>query len=95
MGGRVRFANGTPGIIYSEPLEKPADAPPLDKCFIDVGAAFDELLEIVRNVRAEVVAARTQLTRGQLLVADVIKQQRLHRIDVGAAAAVGTARASS
>jgi tetrahedral aminopeptidase len=42
MGGRVRFANGTPGIIYAEPLEKPADAPPLDKCYIDVGASSDK-----------------------------------------------------
>jgi endoglucanase len=42
MGGRVRFANGTPGIIYAEPLEKPTDAPALDKCFIDVGALSDK-----------------------------------------------------
>jgi endoglucanase len=42
MGGRVRFANGTPGIIYAEPLDKPTDAPALDKCFIDVGASGDK-----------------------------------------------------
>jgi endoglucanase len=42
MGGRVRFANGTPGIIYAEPLDKPTDAPALDKCFIDVGATSDK-----------------------------------------------------
>ncbi len=42
MGGRVRFANGTPGIIYAEPLDKPSDAPALDKCFIDVGATSDK-----------------------------------------------------
>ena len=42
MGGRVRFANGTPGIIYAEPLDKPTDAPALDKCFIDVGATNDK-----------------------------------------------------
>src|SRR5262245_54571197 len=28
MGGRVRFANGTPGILYAEPTEKPNDLPP-------------------------------------------------------------------
>ena len=42
MGGRVRFANGTPGIIYAEPLDKPTDAPALDKCYIDVGATSDK-----------------------------------------------------
>lgn len=42
MGGRVRFSNGTPGIIYAEPLEKPTEAPPIDKCFIDVGASSDK-----------------------------------------------------
>ena len=41
MGGRVRFANGTPGIIYAEPLDKPSDAPALEKCYIDVGATSD------------------------------------------------------
>jgi len=52
------------------------------------GAGIDQLLEIVRHVGAEIVAARAQLARGQLLVADVIEQKRLHRIDVGAAAAI-------
>jgi putative aminopeptidase FrvX len=42
MGGRVRFANGIPGIIYAEPLEKPTDSPALDKCYVDVGATSDK-----------------------------------------------------
>jgi len=42
MGGRVRFANGTPGVIYAEPLEKPTDSPALDKCYVDVGASSDK-----------------------------------------------------
>jgi len=42
MGGRVRFANGVQGIIYAEPLDKPTDAPPLEKCYIDVGAKDDK-----------------------------------------------------
>jgi putative aminopeptidase FrvX len=42
MGGRVRFANGTSGIIYAEPLEKPMDSPALDKCYVDVGATSDK-----------------------------------------------------
>src|SRR5256885_3290659 len=51
-------------------------------------AELDELLQIVGDVGAEVIAARAQLARGQFLVADVIEQERLHRIDVGAAAAI-------
>src|ERR1700732_2125893 len=50
-------------------------------------AEFNQLLQIVGDVGAEVIAARAQLARGQFLVADVIEQQRLHRIDVGPAAA--------
>src|SRR5665213_56738 len=49
---------------------------------------LDQLLQIVGDVGAEIVAARAQFTRGQLLVANIVEQQRLHRIDVGAAAAV-------
>src|SRR6185295_8485922 len=51
-------------------------------------AEFDQLLQIVGDVGAEIVAARAQFARGQFLVADIVEQQRLHRIDVGAAAAV-------
>ena len=51
-------------------------------------AHLDELLQIVGHVGAEIVAARAQLARGELLVADIVQQQRLHRIDVGAAAAI-------
>lgn len=38
MGGRVRFVNGTPGIIYAESTDKPGELPPMEKMFIDVGA---------------------------------------------------------
>jgi len=38
-GGRVRFYNGTPGVIYLEPSDKPGEAQPLERCFIDVGAS--------------------------------------------------------
>jgi len=37
-GGRVRFFNGTPGVIGIEPTDKPGDSQPLEKCYIDVGA---------------------------------------------------------
>ena len=37
-GGRVRFVNGTMGVIGLEPTDHAADIPPLEKMFIDVGA---------------------------------------------------------
>ena len=49
---------------------------------------LDQLLEIVRDVRAEIVAARAQLAGGQLGVADIEQEQRLHAVHVRAAAAV-------
>ncbi len=38
MGSRVRFYSGLPGIVHTEPLEKPGDTPAIEKMFIDVGA---------------------------------------------------------
>ena len=38
-GGRVRFLNGTPGVIGIEPIDKPVETQPLEKCYIDVGAS--------------------------------------------------------
>ncbi len=38
-GGRVRFMNGTRGVIGLEPTDRASDVPALDKMFIDVGAA--------------------------------------------------------
>ena len=37
-GGRVRFMDGTPGVINSDRTTDPAKAPTLDQFFIDVGA---------------------------------------------------------
>jgi len=37
-GGRVRFQNGISGVIGIEPLEKPSDIQPIEKCYIDIGA---------------------------------------------------------
>jgi endoglucanase len=39
MGARVRFANGTTGVVYSEKLENAKQIHPLQKHFIDVGAS--------------------------------------------------------
>ncbi len=38
-GGRVRFTNGAEGILWLEAGVPPSEIPPLDKMFIDVGAA--------------------------------------------------------
>ena len=38
-GGRVRFVDGTPGIISSDRLGDPNLAPSLEQCYIDVGAS--------------------------------------------------------
>src|ERR1700733_13968205 len=49
---------------------------------------LDQLLDVIGNIRAEIIAARAQFARGQFLVADIVQEQRLHRVDVGTAATV-------
>ncbi|MGD8804333.1 MAG: M20/M25/M40 family metallo-hydrolase [Chloroflexota bacterium] len=39
MGARVRFANGTRGVVFSEKLENAKQIHPLSKHYIDVGAS--------------------------------------------------------
>ena len=51
-------------------------------------AGFDQFLDIVRDVRTEVIAARAQFASGQLLVGDIIQQQGLNGVDIAAAAPV-------
>ena len=38
LGGRVRFLNGTAGVIGFDRFDKMNEVPPLDKIYIDVGA---------------------------------------------------------
>ena len=38
-GGRVRFVDGTPGVIQSDRITDPGKAPSLEQCYIDVGAS--------------------------------------------------------
>src|SRR5262249_61655995 len=45
-------------------------------------AELNKLLQVVGDIGAQVVTARKQFPRGQLLVADIVEQERLHRIDV-------------
>src|SRR5690348_6417585 len=51
-------------------------------------AELDELLQVVGDIGPEIIAARAQLTRGQLLVADVVEKKGLHRVDVGTSATI-------
>jgi endoglucanase len=37
-GTRVRFTDGTPGVINTERITDPSRAPSMEQCFIDVGA---------------------------------------------------------
>jgi endoglucanase len=39
IGGRVRFMDNTPGLIYAEPMANPSDLAPIEKMYIDVGAS--------------------------------------------------------
>jgi hypothetical protein len=47
-----------------------------------------ELLEIVRDVGAEIIAPRLELARRQLTVADVVKKKCLYAVEVSATLAV-------
>jgi tetrahedral aminopeptidase len=42
IGGRVRFLNGTPGLIGVERLDAPDKVPAMERLFIDVGASSRE-----------------------------------------------------
>ncbi len=51
-------------------------------------AGFDQLLEIVGDVGAQIMTARAQFARRQFLIADVEQQQRLNAVDLAFVAAV-------
>lgn len=55
MGSRVRFADGTTGVIYSEKLEDRGKVHPLDKHYIDVGASSREQAHIAVGAAAAFV----------------------------------------
>jgi hypothetical protein len=50
-------------------------------------AGLNQLLQVVGDIRAEIVAAAGQLSRRQFGVADVVQEQRLHAVHVGTAQA--------
>jgi hypothetical protein len=55
---------------------------------VDV-AHINELLEIVGDVGAQIIAPRLQLSGGQFAFADVIEQQRLDAVELGSVQTVG------
>lgn len=65
-GGRVRFLNGTPGVINTEKLTSAYKVPPLSKMFIDVGATSRETCPI--NVGDVATFKRTFTNMGDRLV---------------------------
>ncbi len=42
VGGRVRFLNGTIGVIYMEPLEDMTKVPTIDQLYIDLGLSSNQ-----------------------------------------------------
>ncbi|MCA9990740.1 MAG: M42 family metallopeptidase [Ardenticatenaceae bacterium] len=67
MGGRVQFADGTIGVIYSERLADRGKVHPLDKHYIDVGASGREECPIAIGAAAGFV--RPLVVQGQRLSA--------------------------
>ena len=51
-------------------------------------AHLDKLLDVVGNIRAQIITAGAKLAGGQLLIADVVKKQRLNGVNVSVALAV-------
>src|SRR5262249_26284571 len=87
----VAFEQLADDLANGDALIRQAD---MDRTAIDIGAfvanktGLDQLLQIVGDVRAEIMAARAQLAGGQFLVADVEEKQRLDAVDFALAAAI-------
>ena len=60
----------------------PGHAAVVGRAFLAEIAILDQLLDVVGDIRAQVVAARGQFADRQLLVADVRQDQALHVVDV-------------
>jgi tetrahedral aminopeptidase len=67
LGGRVRFGDGTIGLIYSEKIEDRTQVHPLTKHYIDVGAGGRDDCPV--PVGAAAVFERSFVARGRHLTA--------------------------
>lgn len=70
LGARVRFADGTPGVIGSERLSRPDELPPFEKLFIDVGASSRK--DVHLKIGDPAVFERPFLDLGDRLVAKAL-----------------------
>ncbi|MCI0519060.1 MAG: M20/M25/M40 family metallo-hydrolase [Chloroflexi bacterium] len=69
-GARVRFLNGTPGVIGLEPVENPDHLPQLDRMYIDLGASSREACPV--RIGDVAVFERPWLEMGGLITAKAL-----------------------
>ena len=50
--------------------------------FLNKIAVLDHLLDVVRNIRPEIVASRRQFADGEIVVADIVQDQALNVVDI-------------
>jgi endoglucanase len=85
LGGRVRFVNGTVGVVHSDRLTDASKAPTLEQAFIDVGASSPKDCPV--KVGDVCAFERPFLDLGSRMVAKSMDDR------VGCAVLVGTLRA--
>jgi tetrahedral aminopeptidase len=84
LGSRVRFGNGTIGVIYSDRIENASQVHPLDKHYIDVGAGSPQDCPV--SVGDAAVFIRPFLTQNGRLIAKSMDDR------IGCAVAIETLR---
>jgi tetrahedral aminopeptidase len=84
LGSRVRFGNGTIGVIYSDRIENASQVHPLDKHYIDVGAGSPHDCPV--SVGDAAVFIRPFLTQNGRLIAKSMDDR------IGCAVAIETLR---
>lgn len=84
LGSRVRFGNGTIGVIYSDRIENANQVHPLDKHYIDVGATSPQDCPV--SVGDAAVFIRPFLTQNGRLIAKSMDDR------IGCAVAIETLR---
>jgi tetrahedral aminopeptidase len=84
LGSRVRFGNGTIGVIYSDRIENASQVHPLDKHYIDVGASSPQDCPV--SVGDAAVFIRPFLTQNGRLIAKSMDDR------IGCAVAIETLR---
>lgn len=70
IGGRVRFANGTQGVIYVERRDDPSKVPTLEQLYIDVGATSRE--DVPVKVGDPAVFVRPLVQQGRRIISKTL-----------------------